>query len=96
MSRGDRGAASNLAFAEFIDRVSADFRSTGVYRRALLAKAPGSKARRDVCPPEHPHGATGHCYNVHRCACTDCRTAASRRYKVARDRRVERNGLRTA
>lgn len=58
----------------------------------LLAELPDSKARRDVCPLWHPHGATGHCYAVHRCACAACREAASRRAKVARDRRAERNG----
>lgn len=25
-----------------------------------------------TCPPEHAHGATGHCYAAHKCRCDDC------------------------
>lgn len=30
-----------------------------------------------VCPPDHKHAATSTCYTLHRCRCTECRTAAT-------------------
>jgi uncharacterized protein YerC len=43
-----------------------------------------------VCDPTHKHGATGTCYQKHRCRCTDCR---AHRAKQERDREARaRNG----
>jgi uncharacterized protein YerC len=43
-----------------------------------------------VCDPTHKHGATGTCYQKHRCRCADCR---AHRAKQERDREARaRNG----
>jgi uncharacterized protein YerC len=31
-----------------------------------------------TCPPDHKHGATGTCYQKHRCRCTDCKAHRAR------------------
>ena len=88
MSRGERAVVSDLAFAEFIDQATAAFRDSATYRRALRAELPGSRARREVCPPSHPHGATMHCYQAHRCGCGECRAKIARVQRDARRRRA--------
>lgn len=85
---GERAVVSDIAFAEFIDRVTAAFRDSAAYRRALKSEAPGSSIRRDVCPPWHKHGATLTCYLAHRCGCAECRAEVNRRGRVARRRRA--------
>lgn len=37
-----------------------------------------------VCPPEHRHGATGHCYGSHRCKCSDCKDSHRERTRAYR------------
>jgi uncharacterized protein YerC len=45
-----------------------------------------------ICDPDHKHGATGTCYQKHRCRCTDCR---AHRAKQERDREARARAGRT-
>ena len=40
-----------------------------------------SKYEQHVCPPDHGHDKTGHCYRNHRCRCDRCREFRRREYE---------------
>lgn len=88
-NRGDV-TASDLAFAEFVYLATAQWNTSGGYRRRLLSEKPDSPLRgpRRECPQSHPHGLTANCYQMHRCSCAECRTQATRRAKAYRMRRA--------
>lgn len=76
-----RGEDPELAFAEFLYRVTAQYNTSALYRRRLHAESPTSMSRgpRPTCPTNHPHGASSNCYQRHRCACEECRVQQARR-----------------
>lgn len=88
-NRGD-GMSADLAFAVFIDMTLEAYAASPAFRSQLHSEAPGQAGvrPRNVCPPEHPHEGTSHCYTNHACRCQPCRDAASRRQKAGRMRRA--------
>ncbi len=78
-----------MAFAEHIDSVLRSYAESGSFRAALHAELPGAPTGlQGICPPDHMHAATGHCYGNHKCRCEACRAGSSRRQKQARTRRA--------
>jgi len=80
------GTAMNLA--DHIDNTLRSYAKSASFRGALHSETPGARTHIGICPPEHPHGATGHCYSGHKCRCGGCREGSSKRQKQGRMRRA--------
>lgn len=48
------------------------------------SQGPSHRSPRTNCPPDHKHAASTVCYIVHKCGCTDCRAARTRRQRTRR------------
>lgn len=80
---------SDMRLAEFIDSTLQQYATSGEFRAALHAEAPGAPpADTTICPPSHRHGLTATCYGHHKCRCLRCREASSARQKHQRMQRA--------